>query len=105
MHRYTLTVPLRDNDGDSLAFLHSGVSGRLAREFGGLTVLRDAVGVWSAPDAANPGREPVKVYIVDTAREDALALLQRLAASIARFAGQDAVYLTRQPIETFLVTG
>ncbi len=102
MHRYTLTVPTHDNTGDDLDIVHAGVSRKLAREFDGFTVLTGE-GAWHAVGALNPGREAVKDYVIDTSHDGALETLTRLARSIRRVAGQDAVYLTRQTVETWLV--
>lgn len=102
MTRFTLTIPTVENDGSSLAILHDGVARRIARDFDGLTILTGE-GIWSDPSAANPGREDVRIYVVDTDRPDALDILRKLAQTVRRAAAQDCVYLTRQSIDAFLV--
>ncbi len=103
MYRYTLTVPVNDNDGSSLAILHKGIARRLARDYHGFTTLQGP-GAWHDPELArNVGREDVILYIIDTDNTLALEDLTNLARAIRRAAAQDAVYLTRQPIETWLV--
>lgn len=102
-HRYTLTVPVYDNNGASLLTLHDEVRARLAGAFGAYTEHR-AYGAWPSE---HPGHEPNRVYTVDVQeRGDAIVstALYGLAQYVARDARQDAVYLTRQLIETWLVT-
>jgi hypothetical protein len=104
-HRYTLTVPTHDNDGASLLALHDDVRGRLMDAFGGFTVTAGR-GEWHT--GADVAVDAVRVYTVDvdggTHGERGWTAFARLAEYVARKARQDAVYLTRQPVETWLIT-
>ena len=100
--RYTLHVPVLDNDAHPLGPLHAHVARILAREFHGFTRL-DGAGFWPGAQAS-PDSEAVTLYVVDaddSART--LATLHALARHVRDVAEQDAVYLTRQAIETWLV--
>lgn len=102
MHaRWTLTVPLTLNDGTPVyAGDITAIESRLGDIAGGFTSA-DAVGAWRGEDQWY--REPVRVYTFDVGYI-ADGDVRRLAADIARWLDQEAVYATRQDIVTFLVT-
>ncbi len=103
MHRYTLTVPHTSNDGSySFAGLHDSIARRLDARFTGHTA-HDAIGSWAVGSSAS-GHEHVRVFAVDTEELSALDFLLSLAADVRRAADQEAVYVTRHAIETWLVT-
>lgn len=100
--RYTLHVPVLDNAARSLAPLHAHVARILAREFHGFTRL-DGAGYWPGAQAS-PDSEDVTLYVVDAGADArTLATLYALARYVRDSAAQDAVYLTRQAIQTWLV--
>lgn len=97
MQRFTLTVPLQDNSGTYRAEEFKRVAEQLLREhFDGFTLVH-GVGGWKQY------REPVAVYTVDAEAEQYLALLE-IAQALATYAEQEAVYVTSQPISTYLVS-
>lgn len=101
MTRYTLHVPLILNDGaptpeDTLADVESD----LLDLAGGFTAT-DGVGGWRGDGTVY--REPVRLYHIDTSDPDAPELLANLGRAVARWIGQEAVYLTAQPIGTELL--
>ncbi len=99
MTRYTLTVPMLDNAGCSIADVHAHVERTLIADYPGGFTRHDGTGYWGGVHA---GREPVRVYVVDSARP--IHALHALARYVARAAAQDCVYVTAAPITTFLVT-
>lgn len=102
MYRYSLHVPEQHNDGAPISDMaFSWIEIELANIAGGFTRLPSAIGAWNGQETVY--REPVSVYIVDSA-EDIETELRTLAAEIAHTLSQEAVYLTRQEIETWLVT-
>lgn len=101
MTRYTLTVPLEDNDGQPIPDVHEYVRGLLAADFPAWTEV-DGSGHWVGP-AHIPYLEPVRVYIIDAGGANDHDELRAIATYVRRAARQDAVYLTRQPIETELI--
>ena len=102
MTRYTLHVPVRTNDCRNLRDLHEHVRTTLAASFDGFTAI-DAEGFWRMPQGYYVC-EDVRLYVIDVPdTSDAFARLHALATYVKREAAQDAVYLTRSPIETFLI--
>lgn len=98
MYRYTLTVPTIDNDGRPLTEVHENVRLSLERRFPGFTA-HDGTGYWGGEHA---GHEPVTVYVIDAGADD-LDHLRAIARYVKYVGQQDAVYLTRQTIDTWLV--
>ncbi len=99
--RYTLTLPTHDNDGLGLSHAHACLRAELLGHFGGFTV-HEARGHWSGADGNYA--EPVLVYTVDAPdTSESYAKLRALAAALKVSCGQEAIYLTRQPVETWLV--
>jgi hypothetical protein len=100
MWRYTLTLPRTLSDGAPTPHdVVLDVEENLRRIGGGFT-RTDAVGSFTGhPD------EPVTVYTMDTADEDAAGRMQILAAMVAIELDQEAVYVTVQEIQALLVRG
>lgn len=101
MTRYTLHVPLKDNEGGPIDGVHRAVRCALARltDSGGYSTLR-AHGVWRGV------MEPVRLYIIDVPDEDAEVArrdLQKLARRVKADAQQAAVYLTERRITVHLI--
>ncbi len=96
MTRYTLTVPMLDNDGRPLD-VHGFVRATIRADYGCFSAFAGE-GYW---DGEHAGDESVVVYVVDSRRP--IHALHALARYVAREAAQDAVYVTAQPITTFLV--
>ncbi len=101
MLRYTLTLPTRDNDGLRLSHAHAWLRTELLGHFGAYTAHR-AVGAWRGTSGAYT--EPVRVYTIDAPdTSESYAKLRALAEALKVSCGQEAIYLTRQPVETWLV--
>lgn len=102
MTRYTLHIPELLNDGspvrpDQLAAIES----QLLDTVGGFTQTI-ARGAWRGDGQTYI--EPMRLYLLDTDDSPRTSrTLQRIAQEIAHELDQEAVYLTRQTIETFLV--
>src|ERR1044071_7370605 len=101
--RYTLYVPHHNNAGAPIPHVHTAVREELSHEFGGFTII-DALGEWRG------NTEPITLYVVDTPTYDAWStardpyqVLSALARRVRWQADQEAVYLTRQEIETELI--
>ena len=103
MTRYTLHVPLYDNDFRPFpAQTIAEIEQRLLGIFGGFTKAPGMVGAYRGEN--RDYHEPIDLYHVDSADPAAAGILTRMAQKIAAELGQEAVYLTAQTIETFLVT-
>lgn len=101
MVRYSLTLPTHDNAGRDLRAAHKRASTYLLAHFGAYTA-HDAEGAWNGVGTTHS--EPVVVYTVDAPdTSEACARLHALATQLKADARQEAVYLTRQLIETWLV--
>lgn len=104
MIRYTLHVPELLNDGTPVQpWQLDQLEADLLTIAGGFTQTTGQ-GAWRGEDGLY--REPVRLYHIDT-EPDAWRTKDRLvqlAQDIAERLDQEAVYLTRQEIETFLVT-
>lgn len=97
---YTLHVPTHDNAGRPLGAVHDHVVATLLAAFGAYDADA-ATGGWKGASAIYCD---AKIrYSVDTAKSSASSHLTLLAQYVKREAGQEAVYLTRAPIETFLI--
>lgn len=102
MTRYTLHVPEQFNDGREIpGFMLDEIELDLVDMFGGYTRM-SATGGWRADNGSTP-IEPMQVYVVDSADPATLERLQRYAAHLTKQFEQDAIYLTRQEIETWLI--
>lgn len=101
MARYALHVPERLNDGSLIpsdyfvALEHELIA--LARGF----TRTSATGGWRG--VGDMHRDPVALYFIDTSDQRAGARLLDIAQRIARELAQEAVYVTRQEIDTFVV--
>lgn len=94
--RYTLTVPVRNNAGDSIDPAHwDRLETFLAATFGGYSE-HDARGAWIGDDGTLY-HDVSHVYTVDTDITDASVILDGLAAWVADVWSQDCVYLTASP--------
>lgn len=103
MLRFTLTIPTNDNDGNPI------LSVRYARKFfEGSPIIdgwtsTESFGHWTSPDGKTYA-EPVTVLSIDTENDSEVrALLFQLAELIAEVYSQEYVYVTEQPITTYLV--
>lgn len=102
--RYTLTVPIRNNAGESIVpTAWDALETFLASTFGGYTE-HDARGAWVSDDGTLM-RDVSHVYTVDTdiAAESAETIFDGLAAWVADVWAQESVYVTSSPLnQTFV---
>ena len=100
MTRYTLHVPLKLNDGTptpdaELAYIERQLVGLV----GGFTAT-DGVGAWESGEVIY--HEPVRLYSTDS-EDDIAADLRGFARGIGKRLDQEAVYVTAQTIEAWVV--
>lgn len=96
MRRFTITVPLIDHAGISRPEFGAHLESLLrARGIDGWTAL-SGTGVW------HEYREPVAVYVID-AHPSVFNDLLEIADEFRIFASQEAIYVTAEPIETYLI--
>ena len=101
MERYSITIPIHYNSGAPVPRpIFQEIEQELDQVVGGWTRL-DGYGGWSGSDSYY--REPIALYFVDTADPTASEALLALARRTAEALRQEAVYVTRQEIETYLV--
>jgi len=100
--RWTLHVPENYNDGSPVEpSVFEEIEDKILRLAGGFT-RKLARGAWRGDE--QDYHEPVGLYLIDTEDPSLEAELLELARDIAARLSQEAVYLTRQVIDTFLVT-
>lgn len=105
----SVTLPVADNDGNSLADAHAALRSSLAEEFGGFTAI-NATGGWCDPSTGKVYVESVIRY--DVAMEDSAvnrAKLADMATFYGHMARQIAMMITHAAgdvafIETLFVT-
>lgn len=105
MIRYTLHVPEQRNDGSLIepAYFEE-IEGALEVLAGGWT-LTPGIGGWRGENERY--REPVRLYAMDVEQDLNGNLRRALVLQAGRIADeleQEAVYLTRQDIETYFVS-
>lgn len=101
--RFTITVPTVDNDGLEWPKDHDPlpeVRTLLGGQFDGYTE-HESRGVWTDPGGV-VFAEPGVVFTIDTDRAGARDVLNTIAARLTDDYGQEAVYLTSQPINVEL---
>jgi dissimilatory sulfite reductase (desulfoviridin) alpha/beta subunit len=96
MTRYTLTVPLQDNAGNFRPDYVAEAERLLAKDFKSWTKLH-GIGQWKSQ------KESVVVFQIDTPGDFSDSVLRHVARVLAHYCDQEAIYLTRQTIETFLI--
>lgn len=104
MLRYTLHVPVADNDGRGLSALHAYVRDRLVSAYGGETHIMARGGYRGAREMY--AAESMTLYVVDdigSPDDPCEPALLALAEYVKREAAQEAVYLTRHAIDVWIV--
>jgi hypothetical protein len=104
MSRYVIHVPVNDNDMNEIPHVLDATRRALGDAgFQGRTVVRKAQGDWQG-DEQNYSTEEMDLVMVDgpddSTTQEAILGVAMLVKSMA---GQEAVYVTKQPITTFLV--
>jgi hypothetical protein len=102
--QYTIFVPVRNNEGKEIPHLLDHVRQTLTQAgFQGRTVIRKAQGDWSG-DNHSYDTEEMDLVMVDAGDDpDTLQAIKTVAEGIKQIAGQEAVYITKRPIKTYLV--
>lgn len=95
MNRLTITIPSKDNDGNSLFQLHQTAREFLVKEFGGFSSV-DVHGQWQDP-------EDLKIYIDNSIRYEVLVdheidSLHPLASIVKKEGKQKCVLLTSEAV-------
>lgn len=103
MIRYTLHVPETLNDGALVSEeTFAQIEQTILNIAGGFTIT-PGIGGWLGESQTY--REPVRLYLIDTDEDYRHGdKLHALAEEIAYELEQEAVYLTRQTIETYFVS-
>ena len=102
MFRYTITVPRQYNDGAPVSEgTFALIEEHIISITGGFTVT-DGLGAWHS--GGQVYHEPVKVYALDADESDSTERDVRDAAErIGEALRQEAMYVTRQPIQPTLI--
>lgn len=99
--QYTIYIPARGSDGEELPWLLSSVRRSLSKAgIDGRTIVRNAEGDWGKAE------EPVNLVIViapDEPRTD--ATIHAIALGAKELSKKEGVFVTKQPISTWLVDG
>ena len=98
--RYTIHIPVRDNSGKEIPHVLAKVRETLtASGFPGRTVVRRAQGDWQDFDT-----EEMDLVMIDAPDDPStLNTLKTIAQGVKQLAGQEAVYLTVQPLRSYLI--
>jgi hypothetical protein len=100
MARYTIHIPVHDSDKNELAHVLGAVRKALTQAgFNGRTVIRKVQGDWQDYDT-----EEMDLIMIDAPDDDShLQPLLTITKGAKALAGIGAVYVTKQPVTTFLV--
>lgn len=104
MARYIIQVPLKDNNGRDIPHVLSMLRQALTNSgFHGRTVLPLAQGDWSGtPDSYET--EEVALVMIDASDDpDTLNAIKEAARGVKEAAQHEAVYLTVQPLRSYLI--
>lgn len=102
--RYTIYVPVLDNNRREIPHVLNHVRQALTNAgFSGRTVIRKAQGDWQG-DEQSYETEEMDLVMVDALDDpQTLEAMKTVAQGIKDLAGQEAVYITVQPLRTYLV--
>ena len=100
MARYTLHLPVHDKDKNEIAHVLGAVRKALTQAgYNGRTVVRRVQGDWQDYDT-----EEMDLVMVDAPDDQQhLQQLMQIAEGAKMLSGHPAIYLTKQPVETYLV--
>jgi hypothetical protein len=100
MARYTIYVPVNDNSGTEIPHVLEQLRRTLTSAgFDGRTVLRRAQGDWQDYDT-----EEMDLVMIDAPdTPENLNAIKAAAQGVKLLAGQQSVYLTVQPVKTYLI--
>lgn len=100
MARYTIHLRVHNDSKQEIAHVLGAVRKALTgMGFNGRTVIRRAQGDWKDYDT-----EEMDLVMVDALDDpQTLQQLMTIGQGAKQLGGQDAIYITKQPIETYLV--
>lgn len=102
--RYTIHVPVRDNTKNEIPHVLAAVRQALSDSgFPGRTVIRKTEGDWTGAEGAYDTEEMDLVMVDAPDTDDNLQAIIEAAKGVKELAGQEAVYVTVQPLRTYLV--
>lgn len=100
MARYTIHIPVHDKDKNELAHVLQAVRIALTQAgYNGRTVIRRAQGDWQNYDT-----EEMDLVMVDAPDDPQhLQQIMTIAQGAKSLSQHPAIYVTKQPVETFIV--
>lgn len=102
--RYTIHVPVRDNTRNEIPHVLAAVRQALSDSgFPGRTVVRKTEGDWTGAEGAYDTEEMDLVMVDAPDTDENLQAILDAAKGVKELAGQEAVYVTVQPLRTYLV--
>jgi hypothetical protein len=104
MARYMIHVPIRDNNGQEIPHVLAMLRQTLTNSgFYGRTVLPGAQGDWQGSEQGYETEEMAIVMVDADTQPDTLEAIKEAARGVKEAAQQEAVYLTVQPLKTYLI--
>ena len=102
--RYTIHVPVTDNNHREIPEVLAALRKTLTDSgFPGRTVIRKAQGDWSGESTDYDSEETDLVMIDAPDTPENLQAIIAAAKGVKELAGQEAVYVTSQPLQAYLV--
>lgn len=92
MREARIILPINDNNGNSLSFLHKSLAGELCRHFGGATATQSN-GMWIADNGKLYDEPGIAYDIAMEPTRDNDAIMREIAVRFGRLAEQEAMYL------------
>lgn len=104
LSRYTIHVPVYSNDKKEIPHVLAALRDTLTKSgFPGRTVIKKAQGDWSG-DAISYDTEEMDLVMIDAPNTpENLQAILAAAKGVKDLAGQEAVYVTVTPLQTYLV--
>lgn len=102
--RYTIHVPVTDNNHREIPHVLAALRQTLSDSgFPGRTVLKNAQGDWQGSETAYDTEERDLVMVDAPDTPENLQAILDAAQGIKDLSGQEAIYVTVQPLRTYLV--
>jgi hypothetical protein len=102
--RYSIHIPVRDNNKNEIPHVLAAVRQALSDSgFPGRTVLRKAEGDWTGAEGAYDTEEMDLVMVDAPDTDENLQAILQAAKGVKDLADQEAVYVTVQPLRTYIV--
>ncbi len=104
MARFTIFVPEYDNEGNEIPHVLDACRRQLGLQgFPGRMVIRRAQGDWQGADSSYDTEDLAMVMVDAEDSPETTEKIRRIAEGVKALAGQEAVYVTIQPIQTLLI--